>query len=171
MNADSKRAPKRSGRMSGFTTMELLVVLAIAGILTVIAVPNVIRITQTLRIAGDLRDLNGAVAQAKMHAGADFTHARARANLAANTFQVEIWSKAGGCWQTVGDTDAGGNPRCTIDGTTPVQALSQGVSFGPDNVAAAPPNTQTVFGQAAPCSNVPAGVGAPAGTLANTACI
>ena len=76
-----------------------------------------------------------------------------------------------GCWQTVGDTDAGGNPRCTIDGTTQVQALSPGVSFGTDNVTAAPPNTQTVFGQAAPCSTVPAGVGAPAGTLANTACI
>ena len=175
MNADSKRAPKRSGRMSGFTTMELLVVLTIAAVLTAIAVPNVIRITQILRIGGDLRDLNGAVAQAKMHAGADFTHARARANLAANTFQVEIWNKTGGggagCWQTVGDTDAGGNPRCTIDGTTQVQALSPGVSFGTDNVTAAPRNTQTVFGQAAPCSTVPAGVRAPVVTLANTACI
>jgi len=174
MNADTKQSRKRDGRISGFTTMELLVVLAIAAILTAIAVPNVISITKALRISGDLRDLNGAVAQAKMQAGADFTHARARANLLTNTFQVEIWNKTvvpGGCWQTVGDIDAGGNPRCTIDGTTQVQALSPGVSFGPDLVAAAPPNTQTVFGQAAPCSNVPAGVGAPGGTIDNTACI
>jgi prepilin-type N-terminal cleavage/methylation domain-containing protein len=173
-SANTKRSPKRMSRMNGFTFLELLVVLVIAAILTAIAVPNVQRITQALRIAGDLRDLNGAVAQAKMNAAADFTHARARANLAlgafpANTFQVEIWNKVGpggGCWRTVGDAV---NP-CTV-AASPVQTLSQGVSFGADNVGAPPPNTQTVFGQAAQCGNVPAGVGAAAGSIPNTACI
>src|SRR5713226_4283657 len=176
MNTDLRGTPKRNGRMSGFSMLELLVVLAISAILAAIAVPNVISITRALRIAGDLRDLNGTVAQAKMHAAADFTHARARVNPAANifpanTFLVEIWNKAGaggaGCWQTVGDAVN----ACTV-GASPIQTLSQGVTFGTDNVGAAPPNTQTIFGQAAPCGNGVAGVaGTPAGTIANTACI
>jgi len=157
--------------MSGFTMMELLVVLAITAILTAIAVPNFLTITQYLRITGDLRDLNGTVAQAKLHAAADFTHARARANLAANTFQLEIWNKTGaggaGCWQTVGDPAN----ACTV-GASPVQRLSTGVTFGVDQVTAPPANTQTAFGQAAPCGNGAAGIaGTPGGTIGGTACI
>jgi hypothetical protein len=151
--------------------------MAITAILAAIAVPNVIQISRSLRIAGDLRDLNGTVAQAKMQAAADFTHARARANLAANlfppnTFQVEIWNKTAGvggagCWRTVGDAVN----ACTV-ATSPVQQLSQGVTFGTDNVAAPPPNTQTALGQAAPCGNGVAGIaGTPGGTIAGTGCI
>src|SRR5260370_4709680 len=102
-----KRPSRQLHLMSGFTMMELLVVLAITAILTAIAVPNFLTITQYLRITGDLRDLNGTVAQAKLHAAANFTHARARGNLAANTFQLQIWNKTGAggatCWQTVDD--------------------------------------------------------------------
>ncbi len=167
MNTDSKRSPKRKSRMRGFTILELLVVVAISAIVTAIAVPNFLRITQSLRIAGDLRDLNGLVAQAKMHAAADFTHARAHANLAANTFQLEIWNKTLGCWQTLGDNAI----RCTA-ATSPVQPLSSGVTFGSDKVTTAPLNTQTVFGQALPCRNGAAGIaGTPAGLIAGTACI
>jgi prepilin-type N-terminal cleavage/methylation domain-containing protein len=171
MNAHSKKSLKRKSRMRGFTMLELLVVLAISAILGAIAVPNVVRITQALRIAGDLRDLNGSVAQAKMHAASDFTHARARANLGANTFQLEIWNKAlnggAGCWQTLGDTAI----RCTA-ATSPVQPLSSGVTFGTDKVTTAPLNTQTLFGQAALCGSGAAGIaGTPAGNIAGTACV
>jgi len=171
MNADSKKSTKRVSRMRGFTILELLVVLAITGILAAIAVPNVVRITQALRIGGDLRDLNGSVAQAKMHAAADFTHARARANLGANTFQLEIWNKTlnppTGCWQTLGDTAI----RCTA-ATSAVQPLSSGVTFGTDKVTTAPLNTQTAFGQAALCGSGAAGIaGTPAGRIAGTACV
>src|SRR5260370_18989883 len=176
MQPDSNQHAKRNVRMCGFTFLELLVVLTITAVLTAVAVPKVIQISQAVRIAGDLRDLNGTVAQAKMQAAADFTHARARANLAANlfppnTFQVEIWNKAGnggtGCWQSSGDAV---NP-CTV-GTSPVQQLSQGVTFGTDKIGAAPPNTQTALGQAAPCGNGVAGIaGTPGGTIAGTACI
>src|SRR5207245_10145732 len=93
-----------------------------------------------LRICGDMRDITGTVGQAKMHAAADFTHGRARANLVANTFQLETWNKAGnggaGCWQTVGDPT---NP-CTI-GASPIQPLSTGVTFGFGAMTAPPPNT------------------------------
>lgn len=169
MNYTTKQFTKQGGRTSGFTMLEMLVVLALAAVLTAIAVPNYLKITQTLRISGDLRDLNGIVGQAKMHAAADFTHGRAHANLQANTFQLEIWNKAGnggaGCWQTVGDT---ANP-CTAGGS-PVQTLSSGVTFGFGGLVAPPPNTQVALAQAPLCLRGYGG-GPARGAIEGTACI
>src|SRR5260370_5157960 len=108
MKNGARQFSKHGNETRGFTLIEALVVLAVTAILMAIAIPQFQRITQVLRISGDMRDITGTVGQAKMHAAADFTHARARANLAANTFQLEIWNKAGnggaGCSQTLGDS-------------------------------------------------------------------
>src|SRR6266436_1781045 len=118
MKNSARQFSKHGNETRGFTLIEALVVLAVTAILMAIAIPQFQRITQALRISGDMRDITGTVGQAKMHAAADFTHGRARANLVANTFpantfQLEIWNKAGaggaGCWQTVGDA-ANANP-------------------------------------------------------------
>src|SRR5260370_14517187 len=63
------------------------------------------------------------------------------------------------------------NP-CTI-GTSPVQPLSTGVTFGFDAMGAPPPNTQPFLAQAAACLNGYGGeVGAAAlGTIPGTASI
>lgn len=168
-NNTGNQSSKRHRCRNGFSVVETLVVAAIVAILVVIAVPNLQRIMQSLRITGDLRDLNGMVGQAKMGAAAGFTHARVRANLGANTFQLETWNKAGiggaGCWQTVGDT---ANP-CTV-AASPVQQLSPGVTFGFDQVATPPTGTTAVIAQADPCGTLPAGTpGNP--VTGGTACI
>lgn len=149
----------------GFSVIELMIVVAIAAILAVLAIPGYQSMTRYLRLSGDMRSLNGVVAQAKMRAAADFTRARAYADLAANTYHMEVWNKNGnggvGCWQTDGDVAN----ACTVNGTSPVQNLSVGVTFGTSGVAAGGANPQTAIAQSAPCDN---GVG---GLIGGTACI
>src|SRR5262249_31557614 len=117
-------------------------------------------------------DLNGAINQAKLQAAADFTDTRLFIDLGANqinTFHVDVWNKTGaggaGCWQVVGDFN---NP-CYVPGTSPVQSLSQGVTFGFAGVGPPPPNTKTAIGQA-PIQCTPVN-GRRVGQAASTACI
>src|SRR5260370_8031177 len=158
----------RKKRQRGFSVVEVLTVMVIVFIVAAFAVMGYAAVNRYWRSAGDLRDLNGIVAQAKLGAAADFTHARAYADLGANTFHLETWNKAGNCWQTVGDA---ANP-CTV-AASPVLSLSSGVRFGFGAVGAPPPNTQPAgIGQAGACSTgtpgAPAGIG---GAIATTACI
>lgn len=150
----------------GFTLLELVIVVAMSLAIAAVAIPGYLSMTSYLRIAGDSRDLSGLVAEAKMRAAEDFTHARVRANLDTNTFQLEVWSKAASCWKTDGDSVN----RCTAPGTSPAQPLSSGVSFGTGNTGAGGSNPQTPIGQAPPCITGVAGTN-PGGLLDNTACI
>ncbi len=118
MQAKSKM---QSPKQSGFTMIETIIVIFIVMVIAAMAIPGYQATVRYLRMSGDGREINGLIAGAKMQAAADFSHARAYADLAANTFHMETWSKTAGCWQTIGDLDAAGNPRCTIDGTSPVQ--------------------------------------------------
>jgi len=135
--------------------------MVIALVLAALAIPGYQSMTRYLRLSGDMRNINGAVAQAKMRAAADFTRARAYADLNANTYHLEIWNKTGNCWQTDGDV----NNSCTVAGTSPVQNLSVGVTYGTGGVGAGAPNPQTTIAQAAKCDD---GAG---GLINNTACI
>jgi type II secretory pathway pseudopilin PulG len=153
----------------GFTTVELLIVVVISLVAAAMAIPGYTSITRYLRIAGDIRDLNGLMAEAKMRAAQDYTHARVRANLDTNTYQLEVWDKSGnggaGCWKTEGDNV---NP-CTA-AASPVQPLSPRVTFGFGGAVAGLPNPQGVIQQAPLCLQGVAG-GPALGTIANTACI
>src|SRR5258708_27203873 len=95
MKNSARQSSNRGGRTRGFTLIEALVVLAVTAVLMANAIPQFQRITQVLRISGDMRDITRTVGQAKMHAAADFSHARPPANLVANTFPLEILDKTG----------------------------------------------------------------------------
>lgn len=141
----------RQSRGRGFSTLELLLVMVVSLIIAALALPGFEQVKRTLRISGDARSLNGAINQAKMMAAANFTETRVYVDLTGvlpNKFHVDLWYKAGnggnGCWQTVGDMDPGppAVPRCMVQGVSPVQYLSPGVSFGFAGLGAPPPNTQ-----------------------------
>ena len=152
----------------GFSTVELLIVMAVSFIMVALAIPGYNAISRTLRISGDGRDLNGAINQAKLEAASAFTRSRVYTDLVANTFHIETWNKTGnggaGCWQTINDPN---NP-CTVAGTSPVQNLSTAVTFGFSSVGNPPPNTQANFGQAPRCI---ARNGLALGVVSNTACV
>ena len=135
---------------AGFSAIELLVVLAIAGSLAAMSVPFSMQMVDDYRISGDAHDLSNSVAQAKMSAAAQFTRARLYVDLPTGQYHVDTWRKTG----TPGWQQEGG-----------VTLLNQGSSFGPGEIDVPPPNTQAAVAQAPACRN-------DAGTaIANTACI
>src|SRR5215472_12657419 len=171
----------RTGPSGGFSTLELLLVMVVSLVVAALAIPGFNQVRRTLRISGDARDLNGAINQAKLQAAADFTDTRVYIDLNVgsplpgggasndNTFHVDVWNKNLNCWQTAGDLDNFGQPRCMIPGTSPVQTLSQGVTFGFAGVGAPPPNTQANgISQGPPCAPVN---GRRVGQMASTACV
>ncbi len=98
----------QSPKQSGFTMIETIIVIFIVMVIAAMAIPGYQATVRYLRMSGDGRDINGLIAGAKMQAAADFSHARAYADLAANTFHMETWSKK--------NTQAaiGQSPLCTI---------------------------------------------------------
>lgn len=165
MNCRNHRGKATRRGERGFTISELLIAVAIGITLAALAIPGLQAVSRYLRLSGDMHNINGVVAQAKMRAAADFTRARAYADLNANTYHLEVWNKTGnggaGCWQTDGDPTR----PCTVNGTSPVQPLSQSVTFGTSGVGAGGANPQTAIAQAALCDN---GAG---GLIGNTSCI
>ena len=156
----------KNRKQAGFSTLEMLVVIAISVIITVIAVPTYLNTTAYLRVAGDLRALNGITAQAKMRAAANFTHARVFADLNGNTYQLQVWNKTGACW--VVDSDRT-NTCVTYSSSAPSGAvlnLSQGVTYGFGSLSSGPTPGQATIAQASPCRN-----DANTSDIANTACV
>jgi prepilin-type N-terminal cleavage/methylation domain-containing protein len=150
----------------GFSMLELMFVVAIMAVIAAFAIPGYLTMRKSYRIAGDSRVLAGLVAEAKLRAAANFTHARVYANLNANTYRLEVWNKTSGCWQTDGDS----NP-CTVAGVSPIQYLSASVTFGVGNVSSAPANTEPALAQSPLCYMGYAGQTGNTVTIANTACI
>jgi prepilin-type N-terminal cleavage/methylation domain-containing protein len=151
-------------RRSGFSIVELTVVVLILGVILAIAMSSIATITRNYRIAGDGQGIAGELSLARMRAAADFTHARIYIDLSGNTFHLELWNKANGCWQTDGDANA-----CTQT-TSPVIPLAQGDTFGFGSITTGP--TAATGAPALPPACT-AGVAGPAAgaNIANTACI
>jgi type II secretory pathway pseudopilin PulG len=164
------RETVKNKRQAGFSTLELLIVIAMSAIITAIAVPEYVKTAAYLRAAGDLREINGLTALAKMRAAADFTHARVFADLNGGTFQLEVWNKTGnggaGCWFADLDPTSACLTYSSGRPSGPVNTLAQGDTFGFGTLATGPTPGQPAPAQAAACldnSNASLGAG--------TACI
>ena len=145
----------------GFSLVELLIAILVIGVIAAIA--QTVAIVRNQRIRGDAHSLAGNVSIAKMRAGSDFTQARMYLDLGANSFRVDDWDQANGCWHpdgTIAGTCADGTP-----GPTAV-ALSTGVTAGFAGVGTPPPNSTAGLAQASPCTD-----NTRLTPIPNTACI
>jgi len=145
-------------RQRGFSLIELMMVVAIMGVLAAIAIPMSNNSIRYIKVSGDARDLSNAIAVTKMRAAAKFTHARLYVDLTGRSYYIQTYTKtATTACPTV-------NAWCTEGGTN---SLASTVSFGYGSTPAAPLNTQTPIGQATNCMTTAATPVA----VANTACV
>jgi len=132
----------------GFSLIEVLLVVALIGIVSAFAVPMISSTLANLRVTGDVRSTSNAIALAKMHAAANFTRTRLYVDLS-GSHHLQRWNKTTSAWDTEG-------------GSTQLSTL---VSFGHGVATNPPPHTQGAIDQAAACKD---DMGNP---ISNTACV
>jgi prepilin-type N-terminal cleavage/methylation domain-containing protein len=137
----------------GFSLLEIMVVVALTGVIAVIAVPMMGNTLGNFRLNGDARGLTNAVSLARMQAAANFTQSRLYVDLSAGKYHLELYQKTG----TPGWVWQGGATALS----------SSGESWGYGVVGSAPPNTQTTIGQAPQCQDT----SSPPNAIGNTACL
>ena len=142
----------RAKQQLGFTLTELLLVVALAGVLSAVALPMIGTALATEGLKADAQALSSLVGLAKMRASAGFTRARVRAHLTDGTFILERWDRAAGAWVTEGG----------------LRTSYRTVSFGVAGLATPPPNTQATLGMSPPCRM---GIAVGGAEIGNTACI
>jgi prepilin-type N-terminal cleavage/methylation domain-containing protein len=137
-------------RQHGYSLLELMVALAIIGVVTATVIPITDTQLKSSRLKSDADAVRNLVGLAKMRASSRFTRARVRVDLGVNSYVLQVWDKTAGAW--VND----GAPAHT----------STGVVFGFGTLATRPLDNQ-VIALSPPCTT---GLTA-AGAIANTSCI
>lgn len=126
----------RSNHDSGFSAVELLIVVAIVGSMAAIGLPLSSGMIDDIKIKGDAQGLSSAVAQTKLTSAAKFTQARLFVNMAANTYRIQTWNRTG----TPGWVNANEDLY-----------LSDRSAFGFGAASVPPPNTQVNREQPSAC--------------------
>lgn len=127
--------PARNSRSEGFSAIELLIVLAIAGCVAAISIPASTGMVDEFRLNADAHGVSNSLALTRMGAAANFTRARLFVDRANNNYRIERWNKAASSWQAV-------------SGTSP---LGTSNTFSNGAIAVPPPNSQLAVAQPAPC--------------------
>jgi prepilin-type N-terminal cleavage/methylation domain-containing protein len=135
---------------SGFTILETLFVVALIGVISAIAVPQLSNSLAYFRLSGDARSVSNAVAVAKMRAASNFSRTR-------------LYVSLSGKWHRIETADGASPPTWTPESGQTYLSSNSNFSYGV--VGSAPPNTQGTIGQAAACKD---NTGAD---VANTACV
>jgi len=132
-------------RSHGFTLIELMVVIIVAIVLFAMAIPTVVGVTRSFRIAGDSRGVATELSLARMRAASGNAKTRLNFNLLANTYQVEVWSVSGTPLQPC----SAGASGCAWNAEGGVETLSQGDTFGYGTIVT-PAGQQSTIGQTNP---------------------
>ena len=88
-------------QQNGFTTVELMVVTAIAGILVTVAIPHLARWRALLRVNAAARTIASDLQLSRMNAISQNARFRVNFNTTDETYQLQKWQA--GTWQTVKD--------------------------------------------------------------------
>jgi prepilin-type N-terminal cleavage/methylation domain-containing protein len=139
----------------GFSLIEILLVVAILGVLAAIALPMSGNAVRYAKVSGDARDLSNAIAVTKMRAASKFSQARLYFDLTGRAYYT----------QTCDTPNISPCPSWTTEGGS--TSLSNTVSFGYSPATTPPSNTQTTIGQADNCYNN----ASPPAAVASTACV
>lgn len=150
---------RKNRKQAGFSLIELVLVVVIVMVIAGMAIPSFMRTMQNFRTSGDALSINGEVLLAKMRAAARFTRTRVYFDLGARTFRTQWWNRDPAVLDWVDE------------GVGAPQNLARGVIYDFSGAAGPPPNTQTVLGQAAPCTNDTGGNPGAGADIAETACI
>lgn len=121
----------------GYSLIEILVAMAVLGILAAMAVPMVSAATSGTKLRAEADNLSSLVGLAKMRASARFARARVYVDRSARTYVIQVWNSTTKAW----------------DNDNAVATLPFGVSFGFGKIATPPLNTQPEIGFARLCQD------------------
>jgi type II secretory pathway pseudopilin PulG len=145
-------AGARLVRQAGFSLIDILMVVALAGVICAVALPVTGSAVAGQRFKSDAQALANLVGLAKMRASAGYTRARVRANVAGRTFVLERWDKTASAWIA-----EGGELR-----------LSPGITFGYASLGTPPANTQASIGLSPACRTA---LAANSAAITDTSCV
>ena len=84
-------------RQHGYSLLELMVALAIIGVVTATVIPITDTQLKANRLKADADAVRNLVGLAKMRASSRFTRARVLVNVAANSYVLQVWDKTAAC--------------------------------------------------------------------------